>query len=157
MLGPRCASVVRHFALGRCENGIFHNKTGFIDVFVNLITSQRFCSVTVLYLYLTGCRCFAWRPTYLLQLASLQLPCNRVIAFVSVTLTNHGKYVRLMGRWAAYLATPLSLEVLVRSTTYRDLVKAAEKCTAQVIHPGLPADRGEVDIDKWIARGEKYN
>jgi pyruvate-ferredoxin/flavodoxin oxidoreductase len=40
---------------------------------------------------------------------------------------------------------------------YRDLVKAAEKCTAQVIHPGLPADRSEADIDKWIARGEKYN
>jgi pyruvate-ferredoxin/flavodoxin oxidoreductase len=40
---------------------------------------------------------------------------------------------------------------------YRDLVKAAEKCTAQVIHPGLPADRGDKDIDKWIARGEKYN
>ena len=40
---------------------------------------------------------------------------------------------------------------------YRDLVKAAEKCTAQVIHPGLPADRSEADIDKWIARGAKYN
>ncbi|MDH4040579.1 MAG: 2-oxoacid:acceptor oxidoreductase family protein [Gammaproteobacteria bacterium] len=40
---------------------------------------------------------------------------------------------------------------------YRDLVKAAEKCTAQVIHPGLPADRSEQDIDKWIARGAKYN
>ena len=40
---------------------------------------------------------------------------------------------------------------------YSDLVKAAEKCTAQVIHPGLPADRSEKDIDKWIARGEKYN
>jgi pyruvate-ferredoxin/flavodoxin oxidoreductase len=40
---------------------------------------------------------------------------------------------------------------------YRDLVKAAEKCTAQVIHPGLPADRSEKDIDKWIARGEKFN
>ncbi len=40
---------------------------------------------------------------------------------------------------------------------YSDLVKAAEKCTAQVIHPGLPADRSEKDIDKWIKRGEKYN
>ncbi|MDH3993107.1 MAG: ferredoxin, partial [Gammaproteobacteria bacterium] len=40
---------------------------------------------------------------------------------------------------------------------YRDLVKAAEKCTAQVIHPGLPADRSEKDVDKWIARGEKFN
>ncbi|MCB1689929.1 MAG: 2-oxoacid:acceptor oxidoreductase family protein [Halioglobus sp.] len=44
-----------------------------------------------------------------------------------------------------------------RAGPYRDLVKAAEKCTAQVIHPGLPADRSERDIDKWIARGEKYN
>ncbi|MCB0851706.1 MAG: ferredoxin, partial [Bacteroidetes bacterium] len=40
---------------------------------------------------------------------------------------------------------------------YSDLVKAAEKCTARVIHPGLPADRKEKDIDKWIKRGEKYN
>ena len=40
---------------------------------------------------------------------------------------------------------------------YRDLVKAAEKCTARVIHPGLPRDRSEKDIDKWITRGEKYN
>jgi len=41
--------------------------------------------------------------------------------------------------------------------SYKDLVKAAEKCTAQVIHPGLPKDRGEKDVEKWIARGEKYN
>ena len=40
---------------------------------------------------------------------------------------------------------------------YQDFVKAAEKCTARVIHPGLPADRSEKDIDKWIKRGEKFN
>jgi pyruvate-ferredoxin/flavodoxin oxidoreductase len=40
---------------------------------------------------------------------------------------------------------------------YQDIVKAAEKCTARVIHPGLPADRAAKDIDKWIKRGEKYN
>ena len=40
---------------------------------------------------------------------------------------------------------------------YSDLVKAAEKCTARVIHPGLPGDRSAKDIEKWIARGEKYN
>ncbi len=40
---------------------------------------------------------------------------------------------------------------------YQDLVKSAEKCTARVIHPGLPADRNEKDIDKWIKRAEKYN
>lgn len=40
---------------------------------------------------------------------------------------------------------------------YSDIVKAAEKCTTQVIHPGLPADRSARDIEKWIKRGEKYN
>ncbi len=50
----------------------------------------------------------------------------------------------------AYIKDPLA-------GPYKDLVKAAEKCTAQVIHPGLPADRTEPDIDKWIARGAKYN
>ena len=40
---------------------------------------------------------------------------------------------------------------------YRDLVKAAERCTAQIIHPGLPKDRSEKDIEQWIKRGEKYN
>ncbi|TFV95665.1 pyruvate ferredoxin oxidoreductase [Algoriphagus kandeliae] len=40
---------------------------------------------------------------------------------------------------------------------YQDLVLAAEKCTAQVIHPGLPADKTGKDIEKWIKRAEKYN
>ncbi|NNJ65172.1 MAG: ferredoxin, partial [Xanthomonadales bacterium] len=40
---------------------------------------------------------------------------------------------------------------------YRDLVKAAEKCTAEIIHPGLPRDRSEKDIEKWIKRAEKFN
>ena len=40
---------------------------------------------------------------------------------------------------------------------YRDIVKSAEKCTAQIIHPGLPRDRSDKDIDKWIKRGSKFN
>ena len=40
---------------------------------------------------------------------------------------------------------------------YEDLVKAAEKCTARVIHPGLPADRNDPAQEKWIKRGEKFN
>lgn len=40
---------------------------------------------------------------------------------------------------------------------YQDLVKAAERCTAQIIHPGLPKDRSTKDIEKWMARGEKFN
>lgn len=40
---------------------------------------------------------------------------------------------------------------------YRDLVKAAERCTAGIIHPGLPQNRQEQGIEDWIARAEKYN
>jgi pyruvate-ferredoxin/flavodoxin oxidoreductase len=40
---------------------------------------------------------------------------------------------------------------------YRDLVKSAEKCTAEVIHPGLPRDRSGKDVEKWIKRGQKFN
>ncbi|GJM44285.1 MAG: hypothetical protein DHS20C21_11270 [Gemmatimonadota bacterium] len=40
---------------------------------------------------------------------------------------------------------------------YQDLVKAAEKCPARIIHPGLPRDRNAKGMDKWIARGEKFN
>ena len=40
---------------------------------------------------------------------------------------------------------------------YRDLVKSAEKCTAQVIHPGLPRDRSAKDTEKWVKRGQKFN
>jgi pyruvate-ferredoxin/flavodoxin oxidoreductase len=44
-----------------------------------------------------------------------------------------------------------------RGGPYKDLVKAAEKCTALVIHPGLPLGRNEKGIDKWIKRGSKFN
>ena len=43
-----------------------------------------------------------------------------------------------------------------RAGPYEDLVKAAERCTARVIHPGLPAER-DSGLEKWIARAQKYN
>jgi pyruvate-ferredoxin/flavodoxin oxidoreductase len=39
---------------------------------------------------------------------------------------------------------------------YKDLVRAAEKCTAQVIHPGTPYDPKEKDLDKLQKRASKY-
>jgi pyruvate-ferredoxin/flavodoxin oxidoreductase len=48
----------------------------------------------------------------------------------------------------AYIVDPLA-------GSYEDIVKAAEKCTAQVIHPGYPKDPGVEE--KWILRAEKYN
>jgi pyruvate-ferredoxin/flavodoxin oxidoreductase len=40
---------------------------------------------------------------------------------------------------------------------YSDLVKAAERCTAQVIHPGLPRDMSGKDTAKWVERAKKFN
>ena len=40
---------------------------------------------------------------------------------------------------------------------YKDLVRAAEKCTAQVIHPGTPFDPKEKDLDKLTKRAARYN
>jgi pyruvate-ferredoxin/flavodoxin oxidoreductase len=40
---------------------------------------------------------------------------------------------------------------------YKDLVRAAEKCTAQVIHPGAPWDPKEKDLEKLLKRAAKYN
>jgi pyruvate-ferredoxin/flavodoxin oxidoreductase len=41
--------------------------------------------------------------------------------------------------------------------TYAELVKAAERCTARVIHPGLPRNPAEKNLDKLVKRAEKYN
>ena len=40
---------------------------------------------------------------------------------------------------------------------FKDIVKAAEKCPARVIHPGTPADPNEKDAAALIARAEKFN
>lgn len=40
---------------------------------------------------------------------------------------------------------------------YPEIVKAAEKCPAACIHPGLPWDKGAKDQEKWVKRAEKFN
>ncbi len=33
----------------------------------------------------------------------------------------------------------------------------AEKCTAEIIHPGTPLNKKEKDLDKWIERAKPFN
>jgi pyruvate-ferredoxin/flavodoxin oxidoreductase len=40
--------------------------------------------------------------------------------------------------------------------SYKDIVRAAEKCTASCLHPGTPWNMAEKDIDKLIKRAGKY-
>lgn len=71
--------------------------------------------------------------------------------------TSCDECTKLNGKIFAYNNNKKAFIANAHGGPYSDLVKAAEKCTARVIHPGLPADRSEKDIDKWIKRGEKYN
>ncbi len=71
--------------------------------------------------------------------------------------TSCDECIRLNGNIFAYNAENKAYIKNAKAGPYEDLVKAAEKCTAGVIHPGLPQDRTGKDIEKWIARAEKYN
>ncbi|MCB1033823.1 MAG: ferredoxin [Acidobacteria bacterium] len=40
---------------------------------------------------------------------------------------------------------------------FRDLVKAAEKCSAKIIHPGSPLDPSEPGLAGWVERARPFN
>jgi len=40
--------------------------------------------------------------------------------------------------------------------SFRDIVKAAKKCSARIIHPGKPQDPNEADLEKWIKEAEPF-
>ncbi len=44
-----------------------------------------------------------------------------------------------------------------RGGPYQDLVRAAERCTARVIHPGVPEQPAAPDLVRWVERARKYN
>ena len=44
-----------------------------------------------------------------------------------------------------------------KAGSYLDIVKAAEKCTAGVIHPGTPWNMNEANLDKLKQRAAKFN
>lgn len=43
-----------------------------------------------------------------------------------------------------------------RGGPFRDIVKAAEKCPSDIIHPGKPLNPKEKDLAKWLKRAAKY-
>jgi len=43
-----------------------------------------------------------------------------------------------------------------RGGSFRDLVMAAEKCTAKVIHPGAPWNPSEPDLAAWVERARPF-
>jgi ferredoxin len=45
----------------------------------------------------------------------------------------------------------------VKAGTFAEIVQAAERCTAKIIHPGTPLNPRERDLDKWIERAKPFN
>ncbi len=43
-----------------------------------------------------------------------------------------------------------------RGGPFRDIVKAAEKCPSDIIHPGKPLNPKEKDLAKWLKRAANY-
>ena len=71
--------------------------------------------------------------------------------------TSCDECMRINNRIFAYNENKQAFIKNAKGGPYRDLVKAAEKCTAQVIHPGQPMDPSEKDLDKLVKRAAKYN
>jgi pyruvate-ferredoxin/flavodoxin oxidoreductase len=44
-----------------------------------------------------------------------------------------------------------------RAGTFAQLVQAAERCPAALIHPGTPLNPNEKDLEKWIERAKPFN
>ena len=45
----------------------------------------------------------------------------------------------------------------IRAGTFAQLVQAAEKCPAGLIHPGTPVNPKEKDLAKWVERAKPFN
>ncbi|MGE0080648.1 MAG: 2-oxoacid:acceptor oxidoreductase family protein [Thiohalomonadaceae bacterium] len=57
----------------------------------------------------------------------------------------------------AYNDQKKAVVVNPKGCTYKDLVRAAEKCTAGCIHPGTPFNPAEPDLEKLKKRAEKFH
>jgi len=44
-----------------------------------------------------------------------------------------------------------------KAGTFAEIVQAAEKCTAEIIHPGTPLNPKEKNLEKWIERAKPFN
>ncbi len=62
----------------------------------------------------------------------------------------------LAPRAFAYNDEKQAIVIDPKGCSYKDIVRAAEKCTGGCLHPGTPWNMNEKDIDKWIKRAEKY-
>jgi pyruvate-ferredoxin/flavodoxin oxidoreductase len=56
----------------------------------------------------------------------------------------------------AYNKDKLAVVVNPKGGSYKDIVRAAEKCTVGAIHPGTPFNPNEKGLDTLVKRAAKY-
>jgi pyruvate-ferredoxin/flavodoxin oxidoreductase len=71
--------------------------------------------------------------------------------------TSCDECINLNRKLFAYDAQKKAYIVDPKAGTFRELVLAAERCPAAVIHPGTPQNLKEKNLDEWIARAERFN
>jgi pyruvate-ferredoxin/flavodoxin oxidoreductase len=75
----------------------------------------------------------------------------------SARCTTCNECTNLNGRMFAYNADKQAYVRDPRAGTFAQLVQAAERCPAGIIHPGTPLNPKEKDLAKWVKRAEKFS
>ncbi len=71
--------------------------------------------------------------------------------------TTCNECTNLNGRLFVYDENKQAYIADARAGTFAQIVQAAERCPAGIIHPGDPLNPKEKDLEKWIARAEPFN
>ncbi|HEY0673645.1 MAG TPA: 2-oxoacid:acceptor oxidoreductase family protein [Longimicrobiales bacterium] len=71
--------------------------------------------------------------------------------------TSCNECTNLNNRMFAYDANKQAYIKDIQAGTFAQLVTAAERCPAGLIHPGTPVNPNEKDLEKWIKRAEPFN
>ena len=70
--------------------------------------------------------------------------------------TSCGECMQINPKIFAYNNDKKAIIIDPHGGPFKDIVRAAEKCTVECIHPGSPFNPNEKDLDKLIKRAEKY-
>jgi pyruvate-ferredoxin/flavodoxin oxidoreductase len=70
--------------------------------------------------------------------------------------TSCNECTNLNGRMFAYDENKQAYVKDPKAGTFAQLVRAAEKCPAGIIHPGDPVNPKEKDLAKWVGRAKPF-
>lgn len=84
------------------------------------------------------------------------LPAWEAVWVDSPACTTCDECIQIAPKVFQYNGSKQSTVIDPRGGTFKEIVKAAEKCTASCIHPGTPWNPAEKDLEKLMKRAAKY-